>query len=405
MEPLRARPHQIAGLGNLVNDLGADGAAIATFVGGNCPPNDEHFAGAIIADLLPPLSTLSDAFRGRMADIGTHCTTTAVELNKAAWMYHDMEQKNYAALNAVTVGAAGAPSADPGPAVERAGDTAPYGAVTAYPKPEQVKLEPPTVNQEDTAALIGEVAPWLGDVNESIKSVTRMAGAEVDPLVLVLKPIEGNWNEVRRIGEAYKVAGNAMEATGKNLENGVRLVGEHWNGKAAIAFEQDWARRQIAAMKWEGPVGRVIADVAGKLADEIREGIKQALLKLKEMLEEYIEVTTVKGIFKQAIKKVPGLGQILEVVDLGHKIYTIVSTVREIVDKIEETKNKLKEFLQFLSEPTQVVADKLHEKMQPALKTAAIANDLKEIAQVNSTTERPRESYEVGTGGQPWENG
>lgn len=400
-----ADPLQVAGLGRLIDDLGNDATSIATFTAANCPPNEEQFTGAILADLFPPFTMLADVFKGRLGDIGTHCTSTAVELNKAAWMYHDQEQKNYAAINAVTTDVASAPAADPGPDAERVGQTAAYEGAAAYPKAEQVKLDPPTVNQEDTAALIGEVSPTLHDVNESIKSVTRMAGQEIDPLVLVLKPIEGNWNEVRRIGESYKVAGNAMEATGRNLENGVRLVGPHWNGKAAIAFEQNWARRQIAAMKWEGPVGRVIADVAGQLADQIREGIKSALLKLKEMLEDYIEVTSVKGIFKQAIKKVPGLGQIVEVVDLGHKIYTIVSTVREIVDKIEETKNKLKEFLQFLSEPTQVVADKLHEKVQPALKTAAVADDLKEVAQVGSTLERPRESYEVGTGGQPWENG
>ncbi|CCF61684.1 protein of unknown function [Nocardia cyriacigeorgica GUH-2] len=232
-----------------------------------------------------------------------------------------------------------------------------------------------------------------------------MAQKEVDPLVLVLKPIEGNWNEVRRIGESYKVAGNAMEATGKNLENGVKLVGPHWDGKAAISFEENWARRQIAAMKWEGPVGRVLADIAGKLADEIRAGIKTALLKLKDMLEDYIEVKSVKGIFKQVMKRVPGLGVIVEVLDLGQKIYTIVSTVKDIVDKIEETKNRLKEFLSFLSGPTRVVAEKLEEKVQPALRTAAVANDLKEIAKVGSTLERPRESYETGTGRQPWEDG
>ncbi|MEV6136118.1 hypothetical protein AB0L63_08650 [Nocardia sp. NPDC051990] len=400
-----ARPSQISGLGNLVDDLGNDCATIATFVGNNCLPKGELFTGVIISDLLSPLNNISNVFRGRMSDLGTHTKSTAVELNKAAWMYHDQDQRNYAALNAHTSEVPSAPGGDPGSDVERAGQTAAYEGAAKYPKPESITLNEPTVNQEDTAGLIGEVAPWLRDVNESIKSVTRMAGNEVDPLVLLLKPIEGNWNEVRRIGESYKAAGNAMEATGKNLENGVKLVGQYWDGKAAISFEENWARRQIAAMKWEGPVGRVIADVAGKLADEIREGIKSALTKLKDMLEDYIDVKSIKGIFKQVIKKVPGLGQVVEVIDLGHKIYTIVTAVKQIIDKIEQTKNRLKEFLSFLSEPSRVVADKLEEKIQPTLKNAAVANDLKEIALVNSTLERPRESYEVGTAGQPWEDG
>lgn len=405
MEIFEARPTEIAGLANLVDDIGVDCASISKFINDNGRPKGELFTGEIISDLLQPLHSAADITRSRMADIGVHNASAAVELNKAAWMYHDQDQKNYAALNAQTREVMSAVPGEYGSDVERPGQTADYGAAAQYPKPESVKLDPPEVNREELAGLIGEVAPWLRDVNEEIKSVTRTAGEEVDPLVLILQPVEGNWNELRRIGEAYKVAGNAMEASGKNLESGVVRVGPTWNGKAAIAFEQNWARRQIAAMKWEGPVGRVIADVTGMLADEIRAGIKAALTKLRDMLLDYIDVKSVKGIFKQVIKRVPGLGQVVEVIDLGHKIYTIVTTIRHIVDKVEEAKNRLKEFLSFISEPTAAVASKVQEKLEPSLKRAAVGKDLAEIVQINSTLERPREGYEVGSGRQPWENG
>ncbi|WP_040789018.1 hypothetical protein [Nocardia paucivorans] len=100
----------------------------------------------------------------------------------------------------------------------------------------------------------------VGDVNEAVKNVTRMAGSEVNMLETLLAPITANWNELRRIGESYKLAGNSMESCGGNLEEVVRRVGPHWDGKAALAFE-GWAQSQIAAMKWEGPVGRVISDL------------------------------------------------------------------------------------------------------------------------------------------------
>ncbi|MFR9752277.1 hypothetical protein ACL02S_14745 [Nocardia sp. 004] len=401
VEKFKASPHEIAGLGNLVTELGHDSISIAKFIGDNGFPQGESFTGEIISDLMDPLRRVHHVMYGHMYEIGAHNITTGAELNKAAWMYHDQDQKNYAALNAHTHGIPGAY----GPDTERRGQTEAYVDPVPYPKPESYSLSPPQVNREDTAALLADVASWLGTTNESIKSVTRMAGKEVDPLGLVLRPIEGNWNELRRLGEAYKVAGNAMEATGKNLQYGVERVGVHWNGAAAIAFEENWARRQIAAMKWEGPVGRVFADVCGLVADEIRAGVRSALVKLKDMLEDYVEVKTLKGIFKNVIKKVPGLGLVVEAIDLGHKIYTIVSTVRGIVDKIEELKNKLKEFLSFITDPLGKVPDKLKEKLEPILKRSAVGKDLTEIVQVNHTLERPRESYDVGKGGQPWENG
>ncbi|WP_410876341.1 hypothetical protein [Nocardia sp. A7] len=404
-ETFKAVPAEIAGLSNLVKDIGDDGGKIATFVSTNAPPQGALFTGVIISDLLTPLQGLCNMTHGRMNDISVHTASTSIELNKAAWMYHDQDMRTYQALNNHTQDVPSAASTDVGTTVEKQGQTEAYGAPAAYSKPESISLDPPTVNQEDTAALIGQVSPVLHDINESIKSVTRTAGNEIDPLVLVLKPIEGNWNEVRRIGEVYKIAGNAMEASGKNLENGVSRVGQHWDGKAAISFEQGWAKTQVEAMKWEGPVGRVTSDLFSSLADEIREGVRRAITALKEMIEDYIDVKSVKGIFKNVIKKVPGIGWAVEVVDLGHKIYTIVSTVKKIVDKIEETKNKLKEYLAFLSNPTQVAADKLNDTLQPTLRRVAVGQDLAQVAQYNKTTDRPRESYEVGAGTNPWDNG
>ncbi|WP_280217589.1 hypothetical protein [Nocardia neocaledoniensis] len=404
-ETFKAVPAEIAGLGNLVKDIGDDGGKIANFVSANAPPQGALFTGVIISDLLQPLQGLCDVTHGRLNDISVHTTSTSTELNKAAWMYHDQDLRNYQALNNHTQDVLSSTSPEVPATVEKQGQTEAYSAAAAYNKAESISLDPPTVNREDIAGLIGEVSPVLGDINESIKSVTRTAGKEIDPLVLVLKPIEGNWNEIRRIGEVYKIAGNAMETCGKNLESGVSRVGQHWDGKAAISFEQSWAKRQIEAFKWEGPVGRVTSDLFSKLADEIRDGIRRAITALKEMIEDYIDVKSVKGILKNVIKKVPGIGWAVEVVDLGNKIYTIVSAVKKIVDKIEETKNKLKEYVEFLKNPAQVTAEKLQEKIQPALRTAAVGQDLAQVAQYNKTADRPRESYEVGAGTNPWDNG
>ncbi|WP_068275450.1 hypothetical protein [Aldersonia kunmingensis] len=279
MEEFNAAPGEIAGLGVLVSSLGEDSGKIADFIDQNGPPSGD-FSDAIISDLVEPLRTAAETTCGRMRDIGVASTSTGIELNKAAWMYHDQEQKNYAALNAVTHDVPSAAPVEYGADIERPGQTDAYGNVATYSKPETFKLDPPSANKEDVADLVTEVAGWLGDVNETIKSITRTIGTEVNPLDMVLSPITGNWNELKRIGESYKVAGNAMEATGKNLDASVSRVGEYWDGKAAIAFEENWARRQIAAMKWEGPVGRIVNDGLTVVANEIREGIKNGARKV-----------------------------------------------------------------------------------------------------------------------------
>ncbi|MEV0332085.1 hypothetical protein [Nocardia sp. NPDC050717] len=404
-EVFSARPGHIAGLSNLVKEIGDDAGKCGTFVRTEGPPKGELFTGVIISDLLTPLQLLCDMTSGRMSDLGTHTISTSTELNKAAWMYHNQDMKTYQALNQHTHDVPSATPQNVDGSTEKVGTTDPYTAAENYPKKSEFKLEAPNVNREDLAGLIGEVSPVIGDVNESIKSVTRTVGEEFDPLAKLLTPIEGNWNEVRRIGEVYKAAGNAMEICGVNLEEGVKKVGPNWDGKAAISFETNWANRQIAAMKWEGPVGRLIADLFGRFADSIRNGIKRALTALKEMLEDYLDIKSIKGIFKQVIKKIPGLGAIAEVMDLAHKILTIMNKVKAIVDEIEQAKNQLKEFLSFLQNPTQVAADNLNQRLEPALRQTARAVDLNSAVRVNNTLDRPRESYEVGAGTDPWSNG
>ncbi|MCX5042095.1 hypothetical protein OG921_02665 [Aldersonia sp. NBC_00410] len=411
VEQFRALPSQIAGLSTLVTSLGEDSAKVAGFIDQNGPPSGD-FSGPIISDLLEPLRTCATVTGGRMRDIGVANTSSGIELNKAAWMYDDQENKNYAALNAVTHDVPSASPVDYGPDTERPGQTDTYDDVTTYNKVETFKLDAPSANKEDVADLVTEVAGWLGDVNETIKSITRTIGAEVNPLDMVVSPLTGNWNELKRIGESYKVAGNAMEATGKNLEAGVKQVGEYWDGKAAIAFEENWARRQIAAMKWEGPVGRIVNDGLTVVANEIREGIKTAVLKLKDMLEDYVDIKTAKGILKNVLKKVPVLGWTLEIADLARKIATVVDSVQEIVRKVEELKNQLQEFLRVVTDPAHAAIDKMNQKLEPittriddGARKVAIANDIASATEINSTLDRPREGYEVGTEHQPWEDG
>ncbi|MCM6772978.1 hypothetical protein NDR87_05025 [Nocardia sp. CDC159] len=408
-EILVADPHEIAGLSNAVEEISHDGNNIAIFVGQCCAVDEGNFGGMILAPLVSPLRVCADQTRTRMGDIANQNAVTSGELNRAAWLYHGRDRRNYEALNAATVGVTGKPVAVNADR-ENAGFVRPYPDAAAYPKPEQIRLDPPSAAPPELADIIAETNGALGDVNDAIKNVTRMAGNEVDILATCLAPITTNWNELRRIGESYKVAGNAMEASGANLDDAVRRVGPKWGGRAAISFE-DWAGKQIRAMKWEGPVGRVISDVCNEMADKIRDGVRRACRKLCDFVVSFVEFRGAKDVVEQLVKKIPGIGTAIEILDLARKIWDVVDLVRAILREIEEVRDRLKEFLEFVTNPAgrgrQWVEQKLEpytSKIDAAAKKAILANDIARIGRVNDTLDRPHQGYDIGSGAQPWES-
>ncbi|MFI6315176.1 hypothetical protein ACIBEK_34125 [Nocardia fusca] len=416
-ETLSANSSEIAGLGVLLTSIGADVQSASDFVAKEGRAAD-WLHGPIIDTLVAPINDAADWMAQRHRVLAETTTGSGTELNKAAWLYHDQDQKTYAALNAATE------SALPGnDSTEEIGATAQYAGAASYPKPESFKLESPAANKEELAGLIAEVFPVLGNVNESIKSITRAAGTEYDPLVKCLEPIPGNWSEIRRLGEVYKAAGNGIEACGKNLESGVKRIDgstngqPNWDGAAAVSFH-DWATKQIAAMKWEGPVGRVVSDCAGEVADMIRDGIRTILDKLWGMLNKYVDFDDIKGALKSVANilsaAVPGLGaaRIAKlVVDIG----LLVNAAIDVVGKIKELADAFKKLLDIIKDPVGQLRENAKQKLEEAVapvtgkiddatRAAAVGQDIAQIADYGATTNRPTQSYDVGSGTAPWEN-
>ncbi|MEU0871473.1 hypothetical protein [Nocardia brasiliensis] len=414
-ETFAANPSEIAGLGNLVTSIAGDALLASSFVAKEGKAAD-WLHGPIIDTLIAPINDAADWMSQRHSVLANTTLGTGTELNKAAWMYHNQDQQNYAALNANTE--SNLPVDD---STEETGVTAQYAGAASYPKPESVKYEAPAANKEELAGLIAEVFPVLGNVNESIKSITRAAGTEYDPLVTCLEPIPGNWSEIRRLGEVYKAAGNGLEACGKNLESGVKRIDgstdnkPNWDGAASVAFSA-WATKQIAAMKWEGPVGRIVSDCAGAVSDMIRDGIKSILESMWGMLNKYCDFDDIKGALKSVANilstAVPGLGaaRIAKlVVDIGF----LVKAAMDVVTKIKELADAFKKLLDFIKDPVGQLQDKAKQKLDEAIapvtnkiddatRKAALAKDIGQIANYGDTTNRPTQAYD--TGATPWAN-
>lgn len=409
-EKLVAKASEIAGAGKTLESIGDDGTAIAKFVSECCVVQPGGLGGPILDPLLQLFTNAAERTGARMASIAQTTTASGDELNRAAWMYHDQDKQTYEALNAATkdplTGQPVALDTDQ----ENAGIVLDYPDPTSYPKPNSIELDPPSAAPPELADLIAETTGVVGDVNEAVKNVTRMAGSEVNMLEMILSRITANWNELRRIGESYKIAGNSMESCGGNLEDVVRRVGPHWDGKAALAFE-GWAQSQTAAMKWEGPVGRVICDLLTLIADKIRDGVRRACEKLRDFIVSFVDFRSAKALFKTLVKKIPGIGTALEIVDLARKIWSVVDLVNTIVREIEELRNRTKEFLEWIGNPTRKAKDWVAQKLEPitgrvdnAAQKAALINDIAKVSQTEDTLSRPKEAYETGSGREPWED-
>ncbi|MBF6127825.1 hypothetical protein [Nocardia brasiliensis] len=416
-ETFAANPSEIAGLSNLVTSIAGDALLASSFVAKEGRAAD-WLHGPIIDTLVTYIDDAADWMSQRHAVLANTTLGTGTELNKAAWMYHNQDQKTYAELNAHTE--ANIPSDD---STEKIGVTAQYVGAATYSKPESVKYDAPVANKEELASLIADIFPVLGNVNESIKSITRAAGTEYDPLVTCLQPIPGNWSEIRRLGEVYKAAGNGLEACGKNLEAGVKRIDAstdnkpHWDGKASVAFN-DWATKQIAAMKWEGPVGRIVSDCAGRVSDEIKNGIRWILEQLWGMLNKYVDFDDIKGALKSVANilsaAVPGLGA-ARIAKLVYDIGVIITAAVDVVRKIKELADAFKRLLEIIKDPVGQLKDNAKQKLEEAVapvtkkiddatRVATLAKDIEQISHYSDTTDRPTQAYESGSGSAPWEN-
>lgn len=237
---------EVSGCAVLANVIGQDVSSASKFLGEHGTPLGD-FSGDIMQTLLSPLESFKTMTQSRFDDLSARNNYIGIELNRAAWMYHDTDKRNYDALNenvafcyldpSVFDSEHGAPAA----AVD-------YPSPAPYKAAEDIKLDPPATASEDIRKVIADSAGWLGDVDDAIAAVS----GGWSPLDEAIKPIAGNWNELKRLGEAYKTAGEAVENSGKNLQAGTKQLDPHWNGKAANAFVE-YSSREVDAMVWEGP--------------------------------------------------------------------------------------------------------------------------------------------------------
>ncbi|MFD4457006.1 hypothetical protein [Nocardia sp. NPDC058480] len=395
--PFKVEAGEVAGLGKLIDEIGANADLLTRTSGVMGSPASDGYTG-IMQLLVTPLNSLRDATSDRQRKMTTVLQNTGVELNKAAWMYVDQDAKNYAALNAHTNGIETGDSN-----VEEQGATEAFVNAVPYSGPEFLSVPPCTISvPPNLNEILAQGNEWVQDILDYFSEIGY------NPLTDVLEKIAGNWNDLRRVGGVHQDVGETFEKGGLNLEWGRTTVDSHWDGQAATSF-QDFAGRLSAGMQWEGPIGRLICTALERVADEIERAVTEAVNKIIDVLKSQVEVKGVKSALKFALKKVPVAGWAYQLADIALQLKAVMDHVLTLVESIQNTVNSVKDFIEFVKDPVGNVEEGLEAKLKPitdkiedAQQKAEMAQDIVAAGNIETIRNKPDSAYEVGSGTQPW---
>lgn len=397
-EKFRAFPTEVSGLGRLTSEIGSQTLNSYKYFDEHAGP-ESGYSGEIFGSLVTTLGSIRDVWQDRHVHLATNCVELGDKLNTAAWLYNDQEKKNYEALNAHT-DLTPVPYPDRGDAGRPArGNVELYGNPVDYGHPDGIDYPPPAHVPDDTADVIADAAGWLGDVDYAIEELIGHS-----PLRQLIEPIGGNWNDLRRLGAAYRIAGEAMAHGGDTLEQGTARVDEFWDGLAAVAYGE-YAAKQIAAMRWEGSCGRVIDAVADRAADEIRKSVFTIVATMRERLEAQVDLGSAVKVAEFLSKKVTPLGTAYQLYKVAEILYSGYDLVKKMVDDIRMITDAFNEFLALVASPSGYLNEQFQQKLEPITKgvhNLELAKDVHDTASAGPMYNVPKDPYSLGTGKEPW---
>lgn len=195
-----------------------------------------------------------------------------------------------------------------------------------------------------------------------------------------------------------------MEAASESFAAGVGRVDAYWNGAAAQAFT-DYADRQLAAMRWEGPAGRTISAVCAVISEQLRDAALAVVRKIVELLELEVAVDNARGALKVMIKKVPMVGTAWQVESIIEICWTAMDLTKELIAKIEQVVDDFGAFLDALGDPESQVGKKIDDTLRPLndfLDYGKQSVEAGKTADIRPVLDTPDEDFSVGTGDEPW---
>lgn len=373
-EGFKADPDHIAGYGVLVDNVADQVAELSAFL--RHAAADDGYTG-LMELIKDPVDAYATATCGRMDERFEHLAGSSTELTKAAWMYSGAEEDAYTDLSFSSAGG-------------------PEEVIKDYPDPVSYdvakdatgKLEPPEDEDADIRALLDDVGGSINLIDDAVAAVTGWS-----PVSELVEPMSGNWTSLSNAGTVLSDSGDAAENIASNLTEPLSKLDPHWNGGAANEFT-DYTNNLAKAVAIEGPLNRIVGDVYGVVAEEIKKCAQWMVETLKKAVDKVAEAASTSWI--------PGIGWY----KIGDAVYTAIEVFKEakqMVDDLRTVVEQVQTVVEIAEDPVDAGLDELEKKLEPikeeiekAEKGTEVASDLAELSDTSPWENAPDDDYSVG---------
>ncbi|GAA1481560.1 hypothetical protein GCM10009624_20000 [Gordonia sinesedis] len=412
-EAFRVAPAQLAGVGNFVGQSVDDYQRVMTLLGEGGTTED---FGGLMAALRGPVLTLNESTRTRWSDMGKSLGSISIGLRKSAWLFHDTDADNADAFNKHVryVGRTCGPEETLATTELDPNDPSRKVDIDAYPgaagvgQPTAIDVGSPPQNEPDIRGLIRSTAGWLADIDETVERLAHWS-----PIRQAIKPISGNWEELRRIGQVYGKSGTAIGTIGNDVATKTGALDATWDGKAAQAFFA-YSRSTTQYIEWEAALGRMLREGFDRAATEFQNAVGAALRVTIEEFEKVISIKGKTGPVKWLAKALPGVGTAAQLADLGRALVTIGREVLPLIQRVEQAVNDFKAFIEFAQDPVGYLQKKgkaeIDARLQPYSdrlkefrRKTQIAKDVVTLMTTSGLTGRETNSYSPNLSSDAWE--
>lgn len=308
-----------------------------------------------------------DALVARTAEALSHgrnvLDASASELTKTAEYYRSTDQTSAANLDATYPGSARPPVDPPGETATQAPGGNPHGANHDVENPlRSVRCpETPAEFSEGPLKILSVAGDFISPswwINEAINFVWGF-----NPLEYVTRHVAGDWESFARCALVWEQLGNATDAIGKNVHNGLTWVSDGWQGNAADAAVGYFDHTQ-QALASTGELFHEYYRVYYDVASDVWLGAKSIADLLKVASDKLISVG-LKLLSAKALSPTGVGAQILWGL-VAYDIFRLLNLWSDVLDVVGKVQLVVAGFAAFALTPTPDTINRLKALRMPA---------------------------------------
>jgi hypothetical protein len=198
-------------------------------------------------------------------------------------------------------------------------------------------LEPPPLDESDVKDLVNSAGFEVAAVDWVFQKIAGTSLVDV-----VIKPITGDFSKMRQDAAAWNTIADTMKQFSATMAGNAGIVtSTDWKGPSALAHKAYVDIGWKAGLLIEGEVAKLIAKGFDTVADGSEKLAEKALELLKKLIDKLIIIAA-----KACVPVVGWAAEattIIDAIDIANKIFEIIQLIEDIVSKVGDMWNSLKD--------------------------------------------------------------